>query len=132
MKTGGVDNKPKEANRDYLYQIIMIQGCTEYALMVNLAHFLVYKIPLEHPVELANPSLPFQVSFINEDNDWVGEIEGEAPQRVVEANITDSHGAMCHFLKCPGAEHNLHRENPKETKPNRHFQHNHQRVSLRK
>jgi cardiolipin-specific phospholipase len=111
-RTGGVDNKAKEAIRDYLYQIIMRPGCTEYALMVNFEPGLVCKIPLEHPEKLANPTLPFPVSFIYGDNDWVGDMEGEAPQRVVEANMTGAHGVKCHFLKCPGAGHNLHMDNP--------------------
>ena len=44
-----LDGDAKDSVRDYLYQIIMRPGSTEYALMVNFAPGLVCHIPLESP-----------------------------------------------------------------------------------
>ena len=57
----------------------MRPGTTEYAIMVNFEVGLVCKLPLEDPTKLANPNLPFPVSFIYGDNDWVAGMELEAP-----------------------------------------------------
>ena len=74
-----LDDQAKDAVRDYLYQIIMRPGTTEYAIMVNFDIGLVCKIPLEDASKLSNPDLPFAVSFIYGDNDWVANMESEAP-----------------------------------------------------
>ena len=90
----------------------MRPGTTEYALMVNFAIGLVCKLPLEDTSKLANPNLPFAVSFIYGDNDWVAGFEQDAPKRVVEAQLTGPNAARSHNLICPGAGHNLHMDNP--------------------
>jgi len=107
-----LNGEAKDSVRDYLYQIIMRPGSTEYALMVNFAPGLVCHIPLEDPSKLANPNLPFAVSFIYGDNDWVGSMEQEAPQRTIDALLAGNNSVRCHNLKCPGSGHNLHMDNP--------------------
>ena len=107
-----VGEDAKDTIRDYLYQIIMRPGTTEYALMVNFEIGLVCKLPLEDPSRLANQNLPFSVSFIYGDNDWVAGMEGESPQRAVDAQLTGPNALRSHNLKCPGSGHNLHMDNP--------------------
>jgi len=107
-----LNGEAKDSVRDYLYQIIMRPGSTEYALMVNFAPGLVCHLPLEDPSKLANPNLPFAVSFIYGDNDWVGTMEQEAPQRTIDALLSGNNSARCHNLICPGSGHNLHMDNP--------------------
>jgi len=61
-------------------------GTTEYAILVSFGVGLVCHLPLESVEKLADPNFPIPVSFIYGDNDWVTNIEEEAPLRVAEAN----------------------------------------------
>ena len=79
-------NGHAEIVRDYMYQILLRPGTTEYAILVSFGVGLVCHLPLESVEKLADPNFPIPVSFIYGDNDWVTNIEGEAPLRVAEAN----------------------------------------------
>ena len=65
--------------RDYMYQIIMRPGTTEYAIMVQFKPGLVCELPLGSKNRLGSPTCPIPVSFIYGDRDWVLNIEEDGP-----------------------------------------------------
>jgi hypothetical protein len=49
----------------------MRPGTTEYALMVQFRVGLICEIPLGAKDRLGSPTVPFPISFIYGDKDWV-------------------------------------------------------------
>ena len=59
-----------------MFQIFMRPGTTEFAMMICFEIALYCKLkPLGHPEMLANPNLPFDVSFIYGTTDWMRMVE---------------------------------------------------------
>lgn len=64
------DNQ-REAVTNYMYQIFMRPGTTEYALMILFNLGLLAHLPLGTKEKLLSPDFPIAVSFIYGENDWV-------------------------------------------------------------
>lgn len=100
-----------EAVRDYMYQIFMRPGTTEYALMICFDIMLYCRYPpLANPERMASKEFPIPVSFIYGDADWVLSLEGDAGKNVVEANQSDE--SRYHIVA--HSDHNMHMDNPVE------------------
>ena len=56
---------------DYLYQVFMRDGTTEYSVMINLDSNLVAKIAVGETYMIRNKDLDLPISFIYGDKDWV-------------------------------------------------------------
>jgi len=83
-----VDNESQaEAVRDYMYQIFMRPGTTEFALMICFSLGLYSNVvPLGHETKLANKEFPIPISFVYGDEDWVRRVDSDYGKIVVEAN----------------------------------------------
>ena len=114
--TGYVKNRQKVDNtdqasdvRDYMYQIFMRQGTTEFGIMLCFSLGLYSKVtPLGHETMLCNKDFPIPVSFMYGDDDWVRAVDENFGQKVVDAN--SNAGSKYHLVKSAG--HNLHMDNP--------------------
>ena len=95
--------------KDYMYQIFMRRGTTEYALMLFFEPFMVCSIPLGATDRLGSPNAPIAVSFVYGDKDWVVSLEEDGPKDLVN-NHPDKANSKYHVV--PGAGHNMHMDNP--------------------
>jgi hypothetical protein len=75
MGSGVVREDHKKTLVDYMYQISMREGTTEYAPMINFSLTLKAHLPLGIKEKLMNPDFPLPITFIYGDNDWVLFIE---------------------------------------------------------
>lgn len=69
--------------KQYLYQINLRHGSSEYALFTYFEFIMVARHGLESPLKLGNKDIPFPISFFYGDNDWM---DIDAGQRVVNKN----------------------------------------------
>ena len=76
----------REAVIDYMYQIFLRKGTTEYALMVNFELGMQAKIPLSNPEKLGRTDFPIPFSFVYGDDDWVPLTDDGASKRLIEAH----------------------------------------------
>lgn len=74
------------AVRDYMYQIFMRPGTTEFALMVCFDLGLYSKLSLGHPDKLCSKEFPIPVSFIYGAQDWVRTLDQDYAKIVVSSN----------------------------------------------
>lgn len=74
----------RQALIDYMYQIFLREGTTEYALMINFELGMQAKIPLSNADKLGSPDFPLPFSFIYGDDDWVPLTDDGASQKLVE------------------------------------------------
>ena len=84
--TGTIEEHMKEPLRDFLYQIHMREGTTEYSPMILFNHQMLALIPLGVKEKLARDGLEIPVSFVYGDNDWVQMIEEDIADTVTSAN----------------------------------------------
>ena len=105
-----VDNgEQSSAVRDYMYQIFMRKGTTEYALMLCFELGFYCKVtPLGNPTRL--PSLEVPITFIYGDDDWVYHVEQNAGKYVIDSHPDPN----SKYYIVPHAGHNLHMDNPIE------------------
>ena len=93
---------------EYLFQILLRQSSTEYALFMQVDPGLHAHAPLDHPEQLRNPDLPFPVSFIYGTRDWM---DSRGALEIVKANKFFASGeSQLHVL--PDAGHQLFMNNP--------------------
>ena len=119
MPSGSVTPDQKQSVIDYLYQIFMRNGTTEYAPMINFNQTLQAYIPLGTSRKLANKNFDVPISFIYGDNDWVLDIEEDIADIVTLSNKfagkTDEEEGLqiskVHIV--PTSDHNMHMDNPK-------------------
>lgn len=71
MPSGAVKPDHLDGVVDYLHQIYMREGTSEYAPMVNFTITLQAHIALGTPDKLANKDFPLAITFIYGDHDWV-------------------------------------------------------------
>jgi len=91
-----------------MYQIFMRPGTTEFGIMMLFDLGLYPKLSLGHPDRLMNPELPFPVSFIYGDRDWVRMIDDDAGRTICETNKHPS--SKYHLVHT--SDHNMHMDNP--------------------
>ena len=77
MIVGYVENRQKTNNCeekqaiiDYMYQIVMREGTTEYAIHIMFNPGLQAHLPLGARDKLGSPEFPIPISFIYGDSDW--------------------------------------------------------------
>lgn len=68
---------------DYMHQILMREGSTEYAIFICFKLGMFAHNPLETVTRLGNPELPIPVSFFYGDIDWM---DPKGGQRTIERN----------------------------------------------
>lgn len=68
---------------EYLFQIFVRPCSTEMALFMQFDSGLHALVPLDHPDVLRDPELPFPVSFIYGDSDWM---DSRGSREIVRAN----------------------------------------------
>jgi hypothetical protein len=63
----------EEANwlKEYLFQIFMRPGSTEFAIFIQFDLGMHAHQPLAAPYKLNNPNLPFPISFVFGQRDWM-------------------------------------------------------------
>jgi pimeloyl-ACP methyl ester carboxylesterase len=102
-----VDNQEQaEGVRDYMYQIFMRPGTTEYALMMCFELGLYPKLSLGHPDRL--PSLPIPITFVYGDQDWVRSVDNDAGRQIVN----NSQFPESAYYLVQSSDHNMHMDNP--------------------
>lgn len=101
---------------DYMHQIFMREGSTEYAIFICFEVWLWAVNPLESQKRLGSPEFALPVSFYYGEYDWMDKRGG---QRVVSNNIfnvaqegTDKPLSIVHIID--GSDHNVHLDNPKQ------------------
>ena len=94
---------------NYMHQIFMREGSTEYAIFVCF-HVGMFAInPLETEDRLGNPGLNLPVSFFYGDIDWMDEHSG---RRVVEKNTYKD--KLSHVYIVNKSDHHMYFDNPEE------------------
>jgi hypothetical protein len=68
---------------EYLFQILLRQSSTEYALFMQHDPGLHAHEPLDHANQLRNPDIPFPISFVYGDKDWM---DSRGSREIVKAN----------------------------------------------
>ena len=89
---------------DYMFQIFMREGTTEYGIMVMFDSSLHAIYPLHE--DLSNCSMP--VSFIYGSRDWTKLLDNNTAEDIVARNPND--GCRIHFLA--NSDHNMQMDNP--------------------
>ena len=93
---------------EYLFQIFVRPPSSEMALFMQFDSGLHAITPLDHPDVLRDSELPFPISFIFGDSDWM---DSRGSREIVKANKFFSTGqSQCHILKNAG--HQLFMTNP--------------------
>jgi len=62
---------------NYMHQIFMRDGSSEYAIFICFEIGMYAKNPLEAESRLANPDLPIPISFFYGSHDWMDHRGGE-------------------------------------------------------
>jgi hypothetical protein len=88
----------------------MREGSTEYAIFVCFKSGVLAHNPLEHITRLGNPNLPFPISFIYGEVDWM---DNQGAERAITVNR--SFGKLCRIYYVAGSDHNMYIDNPKGT-----------------
>ena len=88
----------------YLFQILMREGTTEKAIMVNFDQSLQSYTPLGDILVNA----PFEFSFVYGDSDWVRRVDQDYAKTTIEARNSPN----CKFHILPSSNHNMHMDNP--------------------
>lgn len=94
---------------DYMHQIFMREGSTEYAIFICFKLGMFAHNPLETEDRLGNPELPIPVSFYYGDVDWMDHRGG---RRVVEKNRFE--GIASHVYTINNSDHHMYLDNPEE------------------
>ena len=95
---------------NYMHQIFMRDGSTEYAIFVCF-HVGMFAInPLEAEERLSNPDLNLPISFFYGDRDWM---DHRAGRRVIERNrYTSSQLSAVYTVN--DSDHHMYFDNPEE------------------
>jgi pimeloyl-ACP methyl ester carboxylesterase len=96
---------------DYMYQIIMRAGVTEYAIHLMFNADLHAHLPLAASDKLGSPTFPVPVSFFYGDSDWVLFVEEDAGKQCV-MNNKKKHQLKSSYYVVSNADHNMHMDNP--------------------
>ena len=95
---------------DYLYQIGLRKGTTEYA--INVTYDFQYNClsPVGGPDHLGDVNFPIDVSYIygEKEKDWVRDLEEDFAKGLVEARFKAKQSSKSQFHICPTSNHNLH------------------------
>lgn len=98
---------------DYMHQIFMREGSTEYAIYICFQLGLYAHHPLEDAERLGNPELPIPVSFFYGDRDWMDYRAGE---RVVVKNRFHAgqspEQSLSQVYIVTDSDHHLYLDNP--------------------
>lgn len=93
---------------EYLFQILLRESSTEYALFMQVDPGLHAHEPLDHENQLRNADIPFPISIVYGDKDWM---DSRGSREIVQANKFCSAGlSQLHVL--PNAGHQLFMNNP--------------------
>lgn len=93
---------------EYLFQILLRQSSTEYALFMQVDPGLHAHVPLDHEEQLRNSELPFPISVVYGEIDWM---DSRGALEIVKANKFFGSGeSQLHVL--PEAGHQLFMNNP--------------------
>lgn len=71
---------------NYLYQIFMRNGTTEYGILLNFDFSLMAYLPLGTVEKLSNPEYQIPFSFIYGENDWTRVVDEDYGKNCVEAS----------------------------------------------
>mmetsp|Transcript_19918 Transcript_19918/g.30674 ORF Transcript_19918/g.30674 Transcript_19918/m.30674 type:complete len:166 (-) Transcript_19918:54-551(-) len=93
---------------DNMYQTFLAKATTEYGLMVHFESTFLPYLSLSDPERLGSPDFPVPISFIYGANDWVLQVEEEAPFDLVSNNKFCSSRVSI----VPDSNHVMHMDNP--------------------
>ena len=71
---------------NYLYQIFMRNGTTEYGILLNFDFSLMAYLPLGTVEKLSNSEYQIPFSFIYGENDWTRVVDEDYGKNCVEAS----------------------------------------------
>jgi pimeloyl-ACP methyl ester carboxylesterase len=108
-----ISDDEKQAMSDYMYQIIMRPGTTEYAIHLMFNADLHAHLPLGADDKLGSSTFPIPVSFYYGTKDWVLFVEENAGELCVNNNKR-IHKNKSSYNMVEGSDHNLHMDNPEE------------------
>jgi cardiolipin-specific phospholipase len=104
-----VSQEEKQAIADYMFQIIMRNGTTEYAIHLMFNSDMHAHLPLSDKLA----KMPLPVSFYYGEGDWVFHVEDQAGKECVLLS-QKIHGQKSRYYIVPNADHNMHMDNPEE------------------
>ena len=105
-------NLPPEeftAMQNYMHQIFMRDGSTEYAIFIQFHVGMFAKNYLEHEDRLLNPELNLPMSFFYGDIDWMDE---ESGKRIVNQNRYREAESKIYIVS--NSDHHMYLDNPEE------------------
>lgn len=105
-------NLPPEeftAMHNYMHQIFMRDGSTEYAIFIQFHVGMFAKNYLEHEDRLLNPDLDLPMSFFYGDIDWMDE---ESGRRIVAKNRYRDTESKLYIVT--SSDHHMYLDNPAE------------------
>lgn len=88
----------------------MKPGSTEYAIFVCFKSGVLAHNPLEVAHRLGNPNLPFPISYVYGEIDWM---DNQGAERAVKVNR--SYGKLSRIYYVKGSDHNMFIDNPSGT-----------------
>ena len=94
---------------NYMHQIFMREGSTEYAIFICFQLGMFAVNPLENADRLGNPELNLPISFFYGDIDWMDQDGGK---RVIEKNIYADSLSRLYIVS--NSDHHMYLDNPQE------------------
>ncbi|TNV79164.1 hypothetical protein FGO68_gene16455 [Halteria grandinella] len=114
MNIAIVNEEERNLLLDYMQQIFMREGSTEYAIFICFQLGLYAHHPLEDPTRLGNEDFPIPITFYYGDRDWM---DYRAGQRVVERskfyNKDAPETGLSQVFIIPDSDHHLYMDNPR-------------------
>lgn len=112
MKRRMADLPEEEFNTmlDYMHQIFMRDGSTEYAIFICFTMGMWAINPLESEIRLSNPGFNLPMSFFYGDRDWMDE---DAGRRIVSKNKYES-SKLSAVYTVNNSDHHMYLDNPEE------------------
>lgn len=109
LKMASIPEDEFHAMYDYLSQVIMREGSTEYSLAICFDQALYAYNPLEAAGRLGNPDLPFAISFFYGDIDWQDNCGG---LRTLKQNKLRDSISKLHLVE--NSNHHMYFDNPQQ------------------
>ena len=97
---------------EYMWQIFMRRGTTEYSLAVLFDMFLTAARPLGGRDMLGDPEFAVPFSFVFGDGDWVRSADGGSSEKLIQARKASDPNSSYKYHLVPHSDHNMHMDNP--------------------
>ena len=91
---------------DYIYQIFLRKGTTEYAIHVNFDQLFHAYVPLGTKDKLGSDTFPIPISIMVGDQDWTLNVEDDAAIKIVNHN-RKLHGEKSNYYIVKNCGHSM-------------------------